>query len=124
MSFCQKHWDELRAGVSERGMSGLIAPSGQAAAYRIKQELEGKSTDSTYDPLMAAHWMIMSAVLENGGLAVINRCPLCVVADHGGEGVVKEWIDSCLDAVLEYVKANKLLDAISPDGQAEKSGEA
>lgn len=120
MSFCQKHWDELRTGVETRGMMALVAPSGQAAIYRAKQELEGAATNSTYDPLMSAHWMIMSAVLEKGGLEVINLCPLCVVAEHGGDTIVAEWVKGCLDSVLEYVKENKLLDVISPETGGEK----
>lgn len=125
MSFCQKHWDDLKAGVQQRGMWALVAPSGQAAIYRIKQELEGTPTNSTYDPLMAAHWMIMNAVLQQGGLDVINRCPLCVVEEHGGDAMVAEWVKGCLDSVLEYVKENKLLDAIQPDedGRTAKGGE-
>lgn len=93
----------------------LVAPSGRAAAYRMKLELEGAASNSTYDPLMSAHWMIMSAVLQQGGLEVINLCPLCVVAQHGG--VVDEWVGGCLDAVLAYVKENGLLDAVKDGNQ-------
>ncbi len=60
MNICQNHWDKLRAAIDARGLSALIASSGEQAASNTARELQdGQSIDS-YDPLMAAHWAIAS----------------------------------------------------------------
>jgi len=108
MSFCQKHWDDLKEGVKFHGMWELVAPSGQAVIARIKQELDETASNSTYDPLMSAHWMMMNAALHFGGLEIINQCPLCLADENGGHS--QEWIDECLDEIRKYVDENHLLD--------------
>ena len=103
MKFCQAHWDELKAAVERKGMGDLIAPSGAAAVYRMKQELEGTATDSAFDPLLAAHWAIARNAIEMGGLYIMgDYCPLCEVKEHLGETEAKAWIEYSTDAMREY----------------------
>ena len=90
MNMCKTHWDRLRVAITKRGLSSLIAESGEKAASNIRRELtDGPSLDS-YDPLMAAFWAInsngMDFISDLGGnpLASMSadapehmRCTLC-----------------------------------------------
>lgn len=69
MKFCQPHWDKLKAAIAERGLSHLIAKSGQEAMAREIRALENKQEGPRdYDPLMSAHWQIAENALRCGGL--------------------------------------------------------
>jgi hypothetical protein len=64
MGICQDHWDRLRADIEERGLSHLVAPSGVIAAEQMKAQLEsGGDSPTSFDPLQAAFW----AILTNAG---------------------------------------------------------
>lgn len=110
MKFCMPHWNALREAIRSRKMWVLVAPNGLAASRRIQDELDGVETDATYDPLMAAHWMISNKALEYGGLYLMtgDYCPLCEVAVHGPDGIAEEWINGCTDSILEYVKSKHM----------------
>ena len=77
---CQGHWDRLRAAIADRGLSALVADSGEKAASNMARELaEGKPTVDTYDPLMAAFWAI-----SNNGMDFIQSArgnPLALMYD-------------------------------------------
>lgn len=111
MKFCQAHWDRLRTAIEIRGLGHLIAPSGAEAMERAAQELDGTATDATYDPLMAAHWMIVSRVTELGGLYLMtgDYCPICEAIKGHSQAMVSEqveahYIDGPADAVLAYCR--------------------
>ena len=53
MRFCVGHWSRLREAVEARGLLPLVARNGAEAIERIREELSGKASESTYDPLMA-----------------------------------------------------------------------
>lgn len=55
MRMCQPHWDALRRAIDARGLSALIAESGEKAASNLVSELEDGSTIDNFDPLMGAH---------------------------------------------------------------------
>lgn len=63
MKFCQPHWDALREAIESRGLSSLIAESGEQAVANLRAEMEGKQTLENYDPLQSAHWAIVNNVL-------------------------------------------------------------
>lgn len=123
MKFCQKHWDMLRAAIETRGLMHLVAKGGEAAMERAVDEINGVATDATYDPLMAAHWMISGRAIEIGGLYLMtgDHCPVCEAMAHtshwprageteplGEAGVEKHWIDGPADAVLVYCQERGL----------------
>jgi hypothetical protein len=75
VSFCDDHWDRLRAKVDEAGLSHLIARGGAAAARRMKQQIETEQTTAAnFDPLLHAYFGILSnagqVVDEAGGSAL------------------------------------------------------
>lgn len=118
MKFCQPHWDKLREGVRERGLYHLVAKDGEAATGRVMAELQGTATDKTYDPLMAAHWMIFNRALEAGGIGLMGHnpndpeghyCPLCELGRALGPDAETNWINGCLDSVLEFCREKGLV---------------
>lgn len=80
MKFCQDHWDALRAKIEERGLAGLVAPSGVIAAEQQKDQFERalsgeqEATPANFDPLMSAHWAIASNAMS-------TISPLYLMAD-------------------------------------------
>jgi hypothetical protein len=123
MQFCQKHWDMLRTAIEARGLTHLIAKSGEAAMERAVDELQGRADDSSYDPLMAAHWMIANRAVEMGGLYFLSggHCPVCEAIKHtahwpregenepaGEAWVESHWIDGPADAVLTHCQERGL----------------
>lgn len=120
MKFCQPHWDELRAGIDERGLSQLIARDGKAAAERMTAEVKGTATDATFDPLMAAHWAIVNRAMERGWRGPFDPavlCPLCFVQDHYDtcqqpncvKSLPSEWITGCADWILATCREKGLV---------------
>ena len=106
-------------------MGQLIARSGEAAVERARGELDGTATDATYDPLMAAHWMIVARITELGGLYLMtgDYCPICeAVKGHSHtmtpEEVEAHYIDGPADAVLTYCRDHGLVAA--PPGSTPK----
>jgi hypothetical protein len=86
MKYCQPHWDQLRRAIESRGMAHLIAKSGEQAAMRIEEELIGQATKHTFDPLMAAHNMVLERATRYFGLSLFvpnedgsEKCPVCLL---------------------------------------------
>jgi hypothetical protein len=105
MRFCQPHWDQLRDAVRSRGLYDFVASSGKEAVARMAAQFEDASDGKPYDPLMAAHFMIVDRALELGGLYLMTQkedgseyCPLCEMEAHGGDPA--QWIDGATDFVL------------------------
>src|SRR5262245_18153164 len=122
MQICKTHWEQLQAAIKERGLWDLVAPNGQAAIYRMQQEIEGAATNSNYDPLMAANNMISAQALRLGGLYLLSGdyCPLCEAVSHTQipddlsddvkkQGVAVYWINGCTDSILDYCRENGLV---------------
>lgn len=86
MKVCMPHWNALRDAVELRGLGYLIAANGRDAHARAVAELQGKGDVSDFDPLMSAHWMIVSRATQVLGLGILspnpddpvgNYCPVC-----------------------------------------------
>ena len=120
MQFCQQHWDSMREAVRLRGMEHLVARSGEEAVADLTAQLEGTATQQNWDPLMAAHWAILTRVMRSMGLAALGDfCPLCEVQSSYDWAVknmnplpaearsAQQWVDSCMDSMLEYARENK-----------------
>ena len=111
MQFCKPHWNDLRKAIDDRGLSGLVAGSGEKACAALVRQLEGTDDKSDFDPLMNANWAIHMAALEDGGLYLLGTdengndyCPLCEAEKHGPPDIVADWINGCCDAQLETAR--------------------
>lgn len=127
MNVCQEHWDLLRAAVEVRGMTHLVARSGQEAAADMVAQLEGRSSLDNWDPLMAAHWPLAGKIMERVGLAALalDFCYLCAIqqsydwydkedVERPPEALAPQgWVDSCMDAMLEYAREQGLMPRVS-----------
>lgn len=126
MRFCTCHWNSLRKAVDDRGMTHLVARSGEDAVENQVAELEGRATPANWDPLMAAHWAIAGKVMDAIGhsqgpeaalafFGSADGCPLCEVQrsyDWWGRNGnppppaeakdAQAWIDSCMDAMRAH----------------------
>lgn len=127
MRFCKPHWDALRAAVTQRGMDHLVAKSGEEAMASMVAELGGTATKQDWDPLMAAHWAIVTRVTERVGLAALTTpdfCPLCAVQESyehvaatydpipAGAVDAQHWVDSCMDAMLRHARECGLMPGV------------
>ena len=101
MKFCEPHWVSLKDALDDRGLSGLISESGDAAATKMRRQLEGEDSIDSYEPLLEAHGAIagnaMDVVQSAGGDPMYlmtdgpedpidghkgqtwPRCPICYV---------------------------------------------
>ncbi len=112
MSICKPHWDKLRVAIEHRGMSHLVAKSGQEAMNNIKAELDGTKKKGDYDPLMDCNNMIWSRGLECGGLRMLSGdiCPICEATKHDEKETV--WIDGPADAALAHCRELGLMPKV------------
>lgn len=90
MKICDDHWGRLRDAIRERGIYHLVAQSGETAMRQMADVIETQGmTLRNFDPLMAAHNMIISEALNAGGLAIMvrnddgsERCPICFMSEQ------------------------------------------
>ena len=83
MKFCQDHWDLLRKRIDDRGLSHLVAKSGEVAVSQMQQQiLEREVTKESFDPLMSAHWAIASNVMQMLDSAGMNPLYLMSAGDE------------------------------------------
>lgn len=105
MKFCDEHWSMLRTAIDDRGLGHLVSQSGDQAAARITSQLELGQSQHNFDPLVNAHFAIISNVMKimsNVGINPLylfndqvhapegrNDCPLCEM----------NWLhrDGCVD---------------------------
>jgi hypothetical protein len=120
VKFCQDHWEKLRAAIEKRGLSALVADSGEKAAANMASSLEQGQNIDNFDPLMGAHNAIVSNVMNVVGLAIMqpnpdgtDRCPLCFInsehKEHCKDPVCKvtdyeDWIDKAADEMVAVWK--------------------
>lgn len=123
MQFCQAHWDYLRGAIETRGLSHLVARSGEEAVANEVAALEGRTEDVRWDPLMTAHWNLVRVVMERVGPSLLfgNDCPMCLVQssyewyDREGKERPPEahdahwWMDDCCDAMLAHAREQGLV---------------
>ena len=122
MKMCLPHWGALKTMIVDKGMGGLITVDAEAAHTQILEEIEGTASVATYDPLMAANWMLMGMAVKHGGLYLMygkpgdggEYCPLCEVEAAGVRfedkaGLSVEWLEGCTDTILEYCRGQRLL---------------
>lgn len=122
MKFCQPHWDALRAAIESRGLGHLVAANGRDVFARMVAELEGRSDVDDFDPLMGAHNLIISKVMQGGGLYLMtgDYCPVCEFCKHvppppaGHRYPTNEayMIDGPADAMLEEARRLGLFPAL------------
>lgn len=120
MRFCQLHWDMCREAISQRGMEGLIAKSGEQAVKNAMAELEGEKPP--FDPLMSMNWHWYSAALKNGGLYLMEQdpsganeghyCPLCEFTKHAKGFDGKTEIEKVADQMAAWCREQGLIPKI------------
>ena len=106
MKFCQPHWEKLREAIKARGLWQLVASSGKEVVDRLKKD--------GFDPLMAAHNMIVGRTLDVAGLGPMTSrpdgsewCPLCYLQQNcpcglpGCAARFEEWIDGASNGARE-----------------------
>lgn len=85
------HWETLRAAIDARGLSSLVAESGEEAATKMMYATQEGTTIDNFDPLMMAHNAIFSNSLTfaadflgPNGLMMLQvdipeelQCPIC-----------------------------------------------
>ena len=118
MKFCARHWDALKAQIKAYGLDGLIAKSGEEVASKMMSELEAGSKKSNFDPLMAAHNMIVSRALDIIGLALLasnedgsERCPLCFLQKGHDENCKELDCKHSFEPWVEYAAKDALEEA-------------
>lgn len=88
---CMDHWTRLREAITARGLSALVADSGEKAASNLASEVSDGLTVDNYDPLMSAHNAILNNSMDALGpqnalrLMTGDYCPLCVLNDLSRE---------------------------------------
>lgn len=118
MQVCTKHWARFRELIEERGMTHLVAASGEEALQNQVNDLNASPEDKkSFDPLMNANWMVCSQALEMGGLYLMTGpyCPICEVVKNlsgspmegetepiGEERLEKQWTVDVIDAVHSF----------------------
>lgn len=110
MKMCERHWNDLKKRINERGLMHFCASSDRMAAERIRERNRVGVSRDNFEPLMSAYYRIATNAIDQGGLkADQDCCPLCELnahfVTHGGDDSNK-WINR---AVHEQVKiAEKL----------------
>ena len=134
MKICKDHWQTMRDAIEARGISGLIAKSGEAAIDDTVRQLEEaqatgevseKTTRDTFDPLMSMHWHFTNEALRCGGLYLMTNdpaanpdndgefCPVCEFVKHSQGFVASEAIGSVADQMLAYCREQGLVPKVS-----------
>ena len=97
MNICQSHWDKLKAALKDRGLENFGAKTGEDAIRVLVTEIEGRSAENDFNPLLACNNMIWSKGLELMGFAAMNGCPICESVKAHEEW----WISGPADAMLQ-----------------------
>jgi hypothetical protein len=80
MRFCGNHWQQLQDAIAERGLSSLVADSGEQAVRNMASEIKEGSTIDNFDPLMGAHNFIWSGAMSIASTRY-NANPLMMMAE-------------------------------------------
>lgn len=131
---CMPHWERLRVAIADRGLSALVAESGEQAARNLASEVEDGPSIDNFDPLMSAHNAIAANAMDTLGSIGANplmlltsdpdhpeyECPICCLnalsAEHDAtctepscqkpKGLTfDDWIDKAADGAAEQWKA-------------------
>jgi hypothetical protein len=107
MKICAGHWTQLRTAIDTRGLTNLVAESGEQATRNLASELDHGSTIDNFDPLMAAHNAIMGnamSAVQPGLLMTMmqgDNCPICwLKANDPTPYDYDQWIDLAADDAL------------------------
>ena len=122
MRMCQEHWSQLKQLVEASGLGKLVSKSGEEASMRLTKELTCGVDASTFDPLMAAHNILLSHIMDVRGLALMlpnddgsDRCPLCYMIESCGCGEAgcktksEQWLEYAVRDAVEVAKELGLL---------------
>lgn len=121
MKFCNEHWQMARDAVEDKGLTGLVAKSGEAAMeaqareldeFRQKGEISPQTFKETFDPLMSINWHFSGEALRCGGLYLMAQredlendghyCPICEFEKHQPGFVAAEAFGSVTSQMREW----------------------
>jgi hypothetical protein len=112
MSFCQKHWDQLREQIDTIGLGHLVAKNDEEATKRSENR-----TATNFEPLIYAHEAILRHALHL--LGPYEGCPVCSAQIFHDSSpcsnpecpgdVAKDWIEGSSGDALEYAKEHGLV---------------
>lgn len=123
MKFCQPHWELARKIIDDRGMTPLIAKSGEAAMESLVADLQKQASNKDFDPLMSMHWHWTNSALRAGGLWTLEQdpsgkndghyCPICLFCDKEGKFVAEEAIGDVADQMRTWCVEQGLIPKAS-----------
>jgi hypothetical protein len=111
MNFCQKHWDELKVAINNRGLMKFVAVSGPQLAEHVVRDLDGTNTVIDFEPLLGSSICVHRLASNIGGLMAVMTpdadtgrppCPVCFLQRF-------DWINAAADGALEEAKERGLL---------------
>lgn len=111
MNFCQKHWDELKTAITERGLMQFVASSGPQIAEHVIRGLDGNSTVIDFEPLLGSSICVHRLASNIGGFSAVMTpdpetgrppCPVCFLMRF-------DWIKAAADGALEEAKQRGLI---------------
>lgn len=115
MNWCQRHWDQLRQAIIDRGLDGFGAQNGEEAAKSMQSQLAGE--EEAFDPLLGS-WtrlnLAMAESLHGQGRhdeIVKLRCPMCILIEDGQPELVENWINGVTDSAKAYAIEQGLIKA-------------
>jgi hypothetical protein len=120
MKICPEHWKMCRDAIESRGMSGLVAGSGEEAFDRMADELHGGTPP--FDPLMSLNWHFTNAALASGGLYLMSQnpddpeghyCPLCEFTKHAEGFDAPSAVAHVADQMLEHCRTEGLVPKLA-----------
>ncbi len=123
MKICKDHWDVCHKAIDERGMSSLVANSGEAAMESLVADLQGQATNKDFDPLMSMHWHWTNSALRAGGLWTMEQdpsgkndghyCPICIYCEKEPGFIAEESVGKVADQMAEWARSEGLIPSVS-----------
>jgi hypothetical protein len=119
VNLCQKHWDELKQAIKDRGLFHLVPSTMEEAAQNAVASLEGQ--EGRFDPLMGASNTIFKNAFHAIGLPLLEPgdsgkppCPICFLLQEcpckkGADCDINNWIKYAADGALDYAREQKLV---------------
>lgn len=89
--FCDRHWTAIRAEIARAGLTAFVSKNGKEAAEKMRLDPVCLHTRQSFDPLMAAHNLIVLKATDKAGY--FKGCPI----DYAGEIAIKEAIAVVID---------------------------
>lgn len=111
-----------REAVDSRGMSSLVAKSGEEACAQMVAELEGEKDPKQFDPLISLNWHFSGEAIRCGGLYLMSPdpsgandghwCPICEFVKNAKGFDAKAQIGRVADQMAEHAREQGLIPKV------------